>query len=98
MVVGCYVGSRIDYRRVYREVFVSPFDHMLAVSDMRRAGLKKIVMTPLTEEETRSIERLEELERLGGIDERYLHPNKPITDEELESILKEAEEHLKSLP
>jgi len=91
MVIGCYDGSRADYKRAYRGVFASPFDYDLNMSSVRLARLKEISGRQPTEEQRKAILRLERFEELGGINERYLHPNEPITDEELESILKEAE-------
>jgi len=72
MVVGCHGGSRVDYERVYRGVFVSPLDYDLNMSNVTLARLRECHGREPTEEQRKAISRLERLEELGGIDESLL--------------------------
>ena len=71
------------YEHKYQGVFVSPLDYDLTCSSASLGNLIQKYGGPITEEQKESMERINKLEQLGGIQEQL----EPITYQEIMKLI-----------
>lgn len=78
-----FFHAQQKYAHMYRGIFVNPLDYDIAESIHGLARLKKMAGLPITEREEKDFKRINQLERLGGIQE----PLGPMTAEDMKELL-----------